>query len=613
MGWYKSHFDIIILFGSLIIASVTRIVLPFRMVFQNGQVIFNTVDAYYQLRFADLISAHFPQTHFFDPYLGYLSSIYIGDTSFFNLLLVFFGKLFNNLDVVAAYLPAILGILTIVSVFVIAKYVFKNKWVSGFAVLVVAVLPGEFLSRTQLGAADYHCLELFLTTMMMMWVILAITVKRYWLKVLFALLALGFLWLYFISWNGGLVFISIFGVSLYLWGSFLWLKKHPTIKANVILHSCVFGSLGVIIFLSYFVVRYGYPTPIATLPFPIPDNISIMFSKVRFVCNLFTWRVISNTMEELPLLSSYSSSSESFVDLNVSWSYFGFAFFLTLIGMGMLIYRVFKYRENAEILLLSWSLIMLFLTLAMRRWSYYLAINIGILTAYSGVIIGSEFVKRGKSLAMSAVICILLAMMVIVPLIKTDVELVRNPVNYMSKGWRETTQWLRSQLSPVQDAEYYISYTKDGKPNDVPVVLLWWDYGYWVVRQSHMVAIANPGCGVPGRELAAQMFMSEDYDSAVKQLRECRIKYIVIDNLTAIEKFYAIASHAKLPIGRYYEYYEEELFRTPAYFKTLLCELYFFGGENIGGIHLVFESSNKVLVDNQEIPEVKVFKVTKEY
>jgi len=175
----KYHFDTLTLIGSLIIASILRIVVPFNMVFQNGRVVFNSVDAYYQLHFADLITAHFPQVSFFDPYLGSPFT----NTPLFNLLLAWLGRLFGNLDVVAAYLPVILVLLTIVSVFVIAKTAFNNKWITSLSVLFIAILPGLFFNRTQLGAADYHCLEIFLLTTMMMWTILFLKEKWIYLRV----------------------------------------------------------------------------------------------------------------------------------------------------------------------------------------------------------------------------------------------------------------------------------------------------------------------------------------------------------------------------------------------------------------------------------------------
>lgn len=370
----KNHFDILALIGSLAIAAITRIALPFNMVFQNGRVIFNTVDAYYQLRFADLISSHFPQTSFYDPYL----SVPMGNTPLFNLLLAWLGGIFNNLDAVAAYLPAILGILTIIPVYIITKKVFNNKWITSLAVFFVAILPGLFFSRTQLGAADYHCLEIFLSTMIMMWIVLCIVNKNHYLKALYGLLALGFFALYFKAWMGSVIFIGILIVFLWAWAGLSWARKHPSIKYNAILYGSIFAViLGIIIYIH------------------IGNEPNTFQAWARYGTGLVGWSFRVASAEEIPLLlMGQASGSGNPLDLRTVWGYFGILFFFALVGSGMLLYRVLKYKQLSETLLLVWFVVMLLLTLAMRRWGYYFAVNVAILSAYSCYVIGKAFIIK---------------------------------------------------------------------------------------------------------------------------------------------------------------------------------------------------------------------------
>lgn len=374
----KVHFDILTLIGSLIVASITRIVVPFNMVFQNGKVIFNAADAYYQLRFADLISAHFPQTNFIDPYIG----INLGATPLFNLLLAWLGRIFGNLDTVSAYMPAILGILTIIPVFVITKSIFNNKWVTSLAVFFTAILPGLFFNRTQLGAADYHCLEIFLSIMMMMWIVLALKEEYIWLKICYGGLAVCTYGFYFWAWMGSTVFIGILAIFLYVWAGLLWAKKHPSIKCNVIPHGFVIAViLGLII---YFYIGRPYITE--------PNHLQ---SLIGSVIGIFSWNLKTGSSEEWPLLfMGQASVSGNMLDLQTVWGYFGFLFFFMLVGLGMLIYRALEHKQSPEILLLAWSIVMLMLTLAMRRWAYYFAVNVAILSAYSCFVIGKAFIIK---------------------------------------------------------------------------------------------------------------------------------------------------------------------------------------------------------------------------
>jgi len=584
INWCKTHFDILALIGSLIIAAIIRIVLPFQLVFQKGIVVFNTVDAYYQLRYADLIAAHSPQTTFFDPYTG----VDMGSTPFFNLLLVQLSKLFGNLDVVAAYLPALLGILILIPVFVIVTRIFNNKWVSSLAVLFIAILSGEFLNRTQLGAADYHCLEIFLTTSMMMFIVMALTDKSKQYKAIFSVLALCSFVLYFYTWSGNLVFIAIVAASLYVWLGVWLAKKHPVVWHNVILHGLVF----------VIVIGCIYILPL-----------------VRFGFGMFMWPLYTHTAEEAPLLLSMSSAG-NFIDLRTAWGYFGFCFYLFLVGLGILAYRIVKYGERTEILLLVWSVVMFALTLAMRRWSYYFAVNIAILSAYSCFIIGNALITKRDVLKIKAFgLCmIFLVVLIIVPLCRNSVGMVRNPENYMSQDWQRATQWLHNELTPTQDAEYYKIYLEGQEP-DVPVVLVWWDYGYWIVRQSHMVATSNPGTS-PGRCSSASLFMNDDMDEVVRKLMEMDVKYIVVDGLMVVDKFYAIVTYADLDLEDYYEYDGIELQRTMKYWRTFLSQLYYFDAQGIDGLELVFPvSCSDFTIDGQQytkwtLPEgVKVFEV----
>lgn len=195
--------------------------------------------------------------------------------------------------------------------------------------------------------------------------------------------------------------------------------------------------------------------------------------------------------------------------------------------------------------------------------------------------------------------------LVVIPLVRDDIGMARNPQNYMSQGWQEATQYLRSRLTPEQEAEYTKIF-KDGEKTDIPYVLAWWDNGYWIVRESHMPVICNPGGGV--RDLTAQLLLSENPNDAVKRLKELNIKYVVIDSQTAIEKFYSVVQYARLDLKAYYDTEGGELFRTSDYYKTFLAQLFWFDAKNIQGIERVFVLGT-VEFEGGNIPEIKVFEV----
>jgi len=221
------------------------------------------------------------------------------------------------------------------------------------------------------------------------------------------------------------------------------------------------------------------------------------------------------------------------------------------------------------------------------------------------------------------IIAVLFIGLVIIPLIRNDIGLARNPQNYMSEGWQEATQYLRSRLTPEQEAKYYQIY-EEGESLDMPYVLAWWDYGFWIVREAHMPVICHPGGGK--RTLVAQILLNENPEEAIAQLRQLNIKYIIIDSQTAVEKFYSLVEYTGGDLDRYYRKPSEgfkfdSVWRTSDYYNTLLARLYVLDAYGIKGINPIFKSNAKVILPDDlrivtisgkyidSLPEVKIFEV----
>ena len=107
------------------------------------------------------------------------------------------------------------------------------------------------------------------------------------------------------------------------------------------------------------------------------------------VDSLILWRVNSTTAEELPILITLGS-----VTPEIPWVYFGLSWYLTFIGIGMMAYHWRKSDLNVPFLLV-WTLIMIIPTLAMRRFAYYSAINIVIVSGWVVWVI-VKYILKGK-------------------------------------------------------------------------------------------------------------------------------------------------------------------------------------------------------------------------
>jgi dolichyl-diphosphooligosaccharide--protein glycosyltransferase len=220
---------LLIVFG---VALYIRIGPAYDSVFVGDTVKFTTNDAYYFLRQIDSITHHFPQLSSIDPYLAYPYGLPAGPFNFFTYLLGGIIWLFSlgspsahMVDVVSALFPAIIGALTVIPVYFIGKNLF-NRGAGIAAAALIAILPGEFIGRTLLGVTDRDSLEIFLTTLTMLFLILAVknarekqlTFRRlvpqnlriFTKPIVYGLLSGILLGFSILTWRGAFLFVVVF-------------------------------------------------------------------------------------------------------------------------------------------------------------------------------------------------------------------------------------------------------------------------------------------------------------------------------------------------------------------------------------------------------------------
>ena len=161
-----------------------RAYLPHDMVFSGDQVKFVGADAYYHMRLVDSLVQNFPNYTTFDPYLYYPYGSTWQYMPFFDLLIAASALVvglgsptLHTIEAVAAYMPAILGALTVIPVYFIGKELFSRK-AGLLAAALIAILPGEFMGRSLLGATDHHIAEVLFSAAAMLFFIMAITSAR---------------------------------------------------------------------------------------------------------------------------------------------------------------------------------------------------------------------------------------------------------------------------------------------------------------------------------------------------------------------------------------------------------------------------------------------------
>lgn len=419
----------IIVAALVVVALYIRIHLPYDRVFVNDWVWFRETDAYYYLRNIESLVHNFPRFNAFDPYMLYpgggegLARPFFGWLAAGAALLVGRGApAQHTIEAVSAYMPAILGALTLIPVYFIGRELF-NRWAGVIAAALLAVLPGEFLHRSLLGFTDHHIAEVLLSTTAMLFLIMAVRrarerelsfghlLSRDWPVIgrplLYTLLSGIFLGFYLLSWVGGLLFIFI--IFAYLVIQFV--VDHLRGRATDYL--CIIGSplflIALIMLLP--VMGDGWAEGAYRVSLPVAILVPAALSVVSRLLTARAWKPVYYPLVLVvlagiglailrianpALLARMLGLFEIFapggarltilemhpLTLGIAWANFTTSFFISLVALAMLAYAAVKERSADKTLILVWSVVMLAAVLGQRRFGYYFAVNAALLTGY---------------------------------------------------------------------------------------------------------------------------------------------------------------------------------------------------------------------------------------
>ena len=204
----------------------------------NGFVRFGGNDPWYHLRNVEAILHNFPHMLWFDAYTQFPEGKTQVFAPLFDMVLATiiwilgFGNPSQDLIYkVCAYYPAFLGALVVIPTYFAAKWIFDRR-VGLLAAILVALAPGQFLSRSMIGFNDHHIAETLLSAITAMFLIMTLKIARehpitfgnLWNKNFDTLKpALPYLVLtgislgaYTLAWNGALFFSFIIGIYITL-------------------------------------------------------------------------------------------------------------------------------------------------------------------------------------------------------------------------------------------------------------------------------------------------------------------------------------------------------------------------------------------------------------
>jgi oligosaccharyl transferase (archaeosortase A-associated) len=675
---------LILLIIIVAVALWLRVLLPYSQVFVGDWVKMTGVDAYYYMRLVDNLMRHFPQLTQFDPYNIYPGGALTDAQP--NFFAYFMGGVIWLLgigspgqhfaDTVAVYIPPVMAVITILAVFIIGRAL-VNRWVGLLAAAMLAIMPGEFLNRSLFGYTDQHIAEVMWSTLTIMFLMLAIkhgkSIDQIYLKqngwrvtikpaILSGLagLALG---LYMLTWAGAALFLLIIfafllvqavidymsardvvgvagcGLIVFIAGLAVYL---PGGVSQFTLLSLV-GGIGLTIVLiiaarlveKYVAKRIYYPIILIVLGLLgglalyliAPATFASLFERLA---GIFTWPSSTTIMEMQPLLLQQGSFT-----LQVALGNYTSGFFLGLAGLVLIIYRVIRKPEPLGILLLIWSVIILLAALAMRRFSYYLAVNMAVMSGYfawwvlslagfgrqvAQVPVPAKQVtskkkiskrreaqaarkQKGNYVLMTVTLVIVLAVVIFPNLgplpggVKPAQDLATRPLFAPPDAWCESLDWLRVNTpEPLGNADaYYGLYKPPGSPGGYVYpgtaygVMAWWDYGYWITRIGRRIPFSNPGTA--GTKGESKFFLAQDEAAAGQAIKDLNIKYIIVDKEIASYdgKFHALPTWVGGVYQEYYDLYLQKqannyapvLLFYPEFYRSMVIRLYNFDGKEV--------------------------------
>ena len=609
-------------------------------VIRDDGVYLQGADAWHHLRQVQQWVLHFPQRMTFDPFALHPSGQPVTVAPLFDLVAATLALVLGagspsprTVAQVTAWLPAMLGAATCIPVYAIARRA-SGRAAGLLATICVAVLPGQFLSRTRLGFADHHALEALLVpaaVWALSWALAAGDRRRALYRSVVAGLVLL---LYLLSWTGSALIVLVLGawavlqihidhsrgtggvrtgeVAAGFFGTALvghslvaWDLPYANYQrlglVGALVASVALGALHRALSRGH---RSRIHLPMATLA--VTAGAAAVLARVspdtlRGGWHALTWFAGSGLQETVgeasPLLRPQGAFS-----FTMAWAHYGTVLPGAIVAIAVLARRIVREGRAIDTLLAVWSLAMLVATLGQNRFGYYFATSAAVLC---GVLVGPPlarlwhardgdvpmWIRRGLWPA-AAVIGL------VVPVAPVALATMRS-YDGPSQAWIDALRHLRNNtVEPFGDAA---AYERIVAPEDAPEadwgVLAWWDGGYWITTLGRRVPAANPTQA--GAGTVARLLLMTNPEAAAAACREQRLSYVLLDGDVPMlpmgpgqlgGEIGQIAHWAGVDPDELYRTYQRQDARgtwsqivlfEPAYYETLAVRLHVFGGRAV--------------------------------
>jgi oligosaccharyl transferase (archaeosortase A-associated) len=431
----------IILFAIFLLSFYIRGIIPIKNVFRDNFVAFAADDSVFHMRLVENTIHFFPHRIFYDAFTNYPYGYYLHWGPLFDQINAFFaliaGLITNGgmptqstIDAVGAFYPAVLGALVVFPVYFIGKELLDEK--SGLlGAFLIAILPGQWLSRSVLGFTDNHVAEVFWLTLTMMFFVIAIKKAEnitfdHWLNKdwaalktpliysLFAGISFG---AYLLNWTDGVFFAVVFAIFVVIQYVIDHFRGKSTEYLGIV--GIIAYVVAMIMVIPYVELSNGFDSGhYSLLHLTVTGGAALIFAFLSLVSRemnkreyrglhylLFIFGSILIGLIAIKILIpdlydatigalGYIFNGNTGGNLTISeatpitpemiMGNFGYNYYLAYIAILALCYYIIR-KSNAEYtLIVVWSVFVLAITLAQNRFAYYYAVNVAILIGFLG-------------------------------------------------------------------------------------------------------------------------------------------------------------------------------------------------------------------------------------
>ncbi len=223
--------DLLLYLGLILTAAVSlflRTYYNWKYVFTDNGVVFSSeTDAWYHMMLAKGVVINH-QRLWFDPMTNFPHGTILHFGPFHSWAIAIVSEILglgnpsmHLVDTVGALMPAVLGALLVFPVYFIGREL-AGKTCGLIAAMIIAVIPGQLFNRTTLGFTDHHAAEILLSTVAMMFLLMALRSGRRmtfddlwadWSKfktpLVYSFLTGISLGLYIDAWSSGFLFVGV--------------------------------------------------------------------------------------------------------------------------------------------------------------------------------------------------------------------------------------------------------------------------------------------------------------------------------------------------------------------------------------------------------------------